>query len=57
MGLRHSRRSSTICPQSRRRGRRRAIHGHSLHHPLAIEAHAGRPILYGCGDFINDYEG
>jgi poly-gamma-glutamate synthesis protein (capsule biosynthesis protein) len=33
------------------------IHGHSSHHPLAIEAHAGRPIFYGCGDFINDYEG
>ncbi|WP_276315534.1 CapA family protein [Mesorhizobium jarvisii] len=33
------------------------IHGHSSHHPLAIEVHAGKPILYGCGDFINDYEG
>jgi poly-gamma-glutamate synthesis protein (capsule biosynthesis protein) len=33
------------------------VHGHSSHHPLAIEVHAGRPILYGCGDFINDYEG
>jgi poly-gamma-glutamate capsule biosynthesis protein CapA/YwtB (metallophosphatase superfamily) len=33
------------------------IHGHSCHHPLAIEVHAGKPILYGCGDFINDYEG
>jgi poly-gamma-glutamate synthesis protein (capsule biosynthesis protein) len=33
------------------------IHGHSSHHPLAMEVHAGRPILYGCGDFINDYEG
>jgi poly-gamma-glutamate capsule biosynthesis protein CapA/YwtB (metallophosphatase superfamily) len=33
------------------------VHGHSSHHPKAIEVHAGRPILYGCGDFINDYEG
>lgn len=33
------------------------VYGHSSHHPMAIEFHAGRPILYGCGDFINDYEG
>jgi poly-gamma-glutamate synthesis protein (capsule biosynthesis protein) len=33
------------------------VHGHSSHHALAIEVYAGRPILYGCGDFINDYEG
>lgn len=33
------------------------IHGHSSHHPRAIEIHRGRPILYGCGDFLNDYEG
>lgn len=33
------------------------IHGHSSHHPKAIEVHRGKPILYGCGDFINDYEG
>jgi poly-gamma-glutamate synthesis protein (capsule biosynthesis protein) len=33
------------------------VHGHSSHHPRAIEVHEGRPILYGCGDFINDYEG
>ena len=33
------------------------IHGHSSHHPLGIEVHAGKPIFYGCGDFINDYEG
>ena len=24
---------------------------------LAIEVHRGKLILYGCGDFINDYEG
>jgi poly-gamma-glutamate capsule biosynthesis protein CapA/YwtB (metallophosphatase superfamily) len=33
------------------------IHGHSSHHPKAIELYRGRLILYGCGDFINDYEG
>ncbi len=33
------------------------VHGHSSHHARAIEVHSGRLILYGCGDFINDYEG
>jgi poly-gamma-glutamate synthesis protein (capsule biosynthesis protein) len=33
------------------------VHGHSSHHPKGIEVHEGRLILYGCGDFINDYEG
>jgi poly-gamma-glutamate capsule biosynthesis protein CapA/YwtB (metallophosphatase superfamily) len=33
------------------------VHGHSSHHPKAIEIYRDRPILYGCGDFINDYEG
>jgi poly-gamma-glutamate capsule biosynthesis protein CapA/YwtB (metallophosphatase superfamily) len=33
------------------------VHGHSSHHPMAIGVHRGRPILYGCGDLINDYEG
>lgn len=33
------------------------VHGHSSHHPLAIEVYRGRAILYGCGDLINDYEG
>ncbi len=33
------------------------VHGHSSHHPKGIEIHAGRPILYGCGDFLHDYEG
>jgi poly-gamma-glutamate synthesis protein (capsule biosynthesis protein) len=32
------------------------VHGHSSHHAKGIEVHAGRPILYGCGDFLNDYE-
>lgn len=33
------------------------VHGHSSHHAKAFELHRGRLILYGCGDFINDYEG
>ncbi len=33
------------------------VHGHSSHHPLAIEVYRDRLILYGCGDLINDYEG
>jgi poly-gamma-glutamate synthesis protein (capsule biosynthesis protein) len=33
------------------------VHGHSSHHAMGIEVHGDRPILYGCGDFINDYEG
>lgn len=33
------------------------VHGHSSHHPLGIEVYRGRPILYGCGDFLSDYEG
>ena len=33
------------------------VHGHSSHHPKAIEVYRGKLILYGCGDFINDYEG
>lgn len=33
------------------------VHGHSSHHPKGIEIYKGKPILYGCGDFINDYEG
>jgi poly-gamma-glutamate synthesis protein (capsule biosynthesis protein) len=33
------------------------VHGHSSHHARAVERYRGRPILYGCGDLINDYEG
>jgi poly-gamma-glutamate synthesis protein (capsule biosynthesis protein) len=33
------------------------VHGHSSHHPRAIAIYGGRPILYGCGDLIDDYEG
>jgi poly-gamma-glutamate capsule biosynthesis protein CapA/YwtB (metallophosphatase superfamily) len=33
------------------------VHGHSSHHVRPIEVYRERLILYGCGDFINDYEG
>lgn len=33
------------------------IHGHSSHHAKAVEVYHKRLILYGCGDFLNDYEG
>ena len=33
------------------------VHGHSSHHPKAIEIYRGSLIFYGCGDFLNDYEG
>lgn len=33
------------------------VHGHSSHHPKGVEVYRDRPILYGCGDLIDDYEG
>lgn len=33
------------------------IHGHSSHHVKAIELYKSKLIIYGCGDFIDDYEG
>jgi poly-gamma-glutamate capsule biosynthesis protein CapA/YwtB (metallophosphatase superfamily) len=33
------------------------VHGHSSHHVKGIEVYRERLILYGCGDFLNDYEG
>jgi poly-gamma-glutamate capsule biosynthesis protein CapA/YwtB (metallophosphatase superfamily) len=33
------------------------IHGHSSHHVKGIEVYHDKLILYGCGDFIDDYEG
>ncbi len=33
------------------------VHGHSSHHAKGIEVYQDRLILYGCGDFLNDYEG
>ena len=34
-----------------------AVYGHSSHHVKGIEVYRDRLILYGCGDFLNDYEG
>lgn len=33
------------------------VHGHSSHHVRPIEVYRDRLVLYGCGDFIDDYEG
>nr|CAC84452.1 polyglutamate synthase [Meloidogyne artiellia] len=33
------------------------LHGHSSHHAKGLEIYRGKLILYGCGDFLNDYEG
>ena len=33
------------------------VHGHSSHHVRPIEVFDGKLILYGCGDFLDDYEG
>jgi poly-gamma-glutamate capsule biosynthesis protein CapA/YwtB (metallophosphatase superfamily) len=33
------------------------VHGHSSHHVKVIEVYRDHPILYGCGDFLTDYEG
>ena len=33
------------------------LHGHSSHHVKAVEIYKDKLILYGCGDFLNDYEG
>ncbi len=53
-----------IPPRQRRLARRLVdeagadlVFGHSSHHPRAVEFHRGRPILYGAGDLLNDYEG
>ncbi len=32
------------------------VHGHSSHHAKGVEMYRQSLILYGCGDFINDYE-
>ena len=31
------------------------IHGHSSHHVQGVENYNGKLIIYGCGDFVNDY--
>jgi poly-gamma-glutamate synthesis protein (capsule biosynthesis protein) len=33
------------------------IYCHSSHHPKGIEVYRHKPVFYGCGDFLNDYEG
>lgn len=33
------------------------VHGHSSHHAKGIEVYRGKFIVYGCGDFLDDYEG
>jgi poly-gamma-glutamate synthesis protein (capsule biosynthesis protein) len=33
------------------------VHGHSSHHPRPLEVYRDKLIVYGCGDFIDDYEG
>jgi poly-gamma-glutamate capsule biosynthesis protein CapA/YwtB (metallophosphatase superfamily) len=33
------------------------VHGHSSHHPRQIALYRGKPVLFGAGDLINDYEG
>lgn len=33
------------------------LHGHSSHHPRAVEIYRGKLILYGCGDLVTDSEG
>lgn len=33
------------------------VFGHSSHHPKGVEIYRGKPIVYGAGDFVNDYEG
>jgi poly-gamma-glutamate synthesis protein (capsule biosynthesis protein) len=33
------------------------VYGHSSHHVKAMQVYHDRLILYGCGDFLNDYEG
>ena len=31
------------------------IHGHSSHHIQGVEKYKGKLIIYGCGDFVDDY--
>ena len=33
------------------------VHGHSSHHVQPLEVFEDKLILYGCGDFLTDYEG
>ena len=31
------------------------VHGHSAHHVQGVELYKGKLIMYGCGDFVDDY--
>jgi poly-gamma-glutamate capsule biosynthesis protein CapA/YwtB (metallophosphatase superfamily) len=31
------------------------VHGHSSHHIQGVELYNGKLIIYGCGDFVDDY--
>jgi poly-gamma-glutamate capsule biosynthesis protein CapA/YwtB (metallophosphatase superfamily) len=31
------------------------VHGHSSHHVQGVEVYRGKIIIYGCGDFVDDY--
>ncbi|KAL6251715.1 hypothetical protein RBB50_001925 [Rhinocladiella similis] len=31
------------------------VHGHSSHHIQGVEVYKGKLIVYGCGDFVDDY--
>jgi poly-gamma-glutamate capsule biosynthesis protein CapA/YwtB (metallophosphatase superfamily) len=31
------------------------VHGHSSHHVQGVEVYGGKLIIYGCGDFVDDY--
>ena len=33
------------------------VYGHSSHHAKAIEVYKNKLVLYGCGNFLDDYEG
>ena len=33
------------------------VHGVSSHNPRSIEVYRSKLIMYGCGDFVDDYEG
>lgn len=33
------------------------IYGHSSHHVKGLEVYKDKLVLYGCGDFLSDYEG
>jgi poly-gamma-glutamate synthesis protein (capsule biosynthesis protein) len=54
-----------LVPEAQRRFAHRLIdaggadivHGHSSHHFKGIEVYKGRLVVYGCGDFVTDYEG